>query len=217
MARPRRQDERRAHLLAAARAAIIGRGLADVRVRDIADAAKMSPGTVTYYFREVQDLFQDVYDEAVERFYLRRARASAMHDDPRHRLAAMIESGLPTGPDDELCCLLYEFSPQARLRRGEATLRRSLFDRQAEIYEAILNDGARRELMTLTAPAVDAARNLVAFEDAYGYHIIARTSLGRSEALRLMRQYAAMVTGLTTVDDASRSSLDRPAVGADGL
>ncbi|WP_166385962.1 TetR/AcrR family transcriptional regulator [Catellatospora methionotrophica] len=196
MARPKRQDARRAYLLAATRSAIMARGLAHVRVRDIADAAGMSPGTVTYYFRDVQDLFQDVYDEAVERFYLHRSHAATLHDDPTRRLAAMIDSGLPSGPDDELCCLLYEFSPQARMRHGEAAMRRSLFDRQAELYEHILRDGADRQAFRLAVPAADAARNLVALEDAYGYHIITGTSVNRHDALRLMTGYAAQVVGV---------------------
>lgn len=197
MARPKRQDERRAYLLAAARAAIMARGLANVRVRDVADAAGMSPGTVTYYFRDVQDLFQDVYDEAVERFYLRRSQAATQYDDPAQRLAALIDSGLPSGPDDELCCLLYEFSPQARLRRGEAAMRRTLFDRQAELYQHILSDGASRQAFTLIAPAADVARNLVALEDAYGYHVITGTSVSRQDALRLMTGYAVQVVGVS--------------------
>ncbi|GAA1637179.1 TetR/AcrR family transcriptional regulator [Catellatospora bangladeshensis] len=196
MARPKRQDERRAYLLAATRAAIMARGLAGVRVRDIADAAGMSPGTVTYYFRDVQDLFADVYDEAVERFYARRSQAAEQHEDPARRLAGMIDSGLPSGPDDELCCLLYEFSPQARMRRGEAVMRRSLFDRQADLYERILRDGADSQAFSLTTPPTDAARNLVALEDAYGYHIITGTSVDRKEALRLMTGYAAHVVGV---------------------
>jgi AcrR family transcriptional regulator len=194
VARPKRQDERRAYLLDAARAAIIARGLANVRVRDVADSAGMSPGTITYYFREIDDLFQDVYDEAVERFCLRRSHAATVHDSPVDRLAAMIDSGLPTGPDDQLCCLLYEFSPQARIRRGEAVMRRSLFDRQADLYQQILQDGADRRLFTLTVAATDAARNLVALEDAYGYHIITGTSVTRNEAHRLISGYAATVT-----------------------
>ena len=194
MARPKRQDERRAYLLASARAAIIARGLANVRVRDIADAARMSPGTVTYYFRDVQDLFQEVYDEAVERFFLRRAQAIEAQAEPQAQLLAMIDSGLPAGPDDELCCLLYDFSPQARLRRDEAALRTSLFERQAGLYESVLRNGAQLGAFVLTVAASDAARNLVALEDAYGYHIVAGTSVGRDEASRLMCDYASSVT-----------------------
>ncbi|WP_280840105.1 TetR/AcrR family transcriptional regulator [Micromonospora sp. A200] len=81
-------------------------------MRDIAEAAGTSPGTVTYYYRQLDGLFQQVYEEAVDRFHRQRAQAAALAQDPAAKLLAAIDTGLPSGPDDELCCLLYEFSPR---------------------------------------------------------------------------------------------------------
>ncbi|MEH1099562.1 TetR/AcrR family transcriptional regulator [Micromonospora sp. CPCC 205561] len=213
MARPRRQDAQRAHLMAAAQRAIKHRGLANVRVRDIADAANTSPGTVTYYWRDVRDLFQDVYEHAIERFHQRRQQASNELREPVARLLAMIESGLPTDHDDGLCCLLYEFSPQARLRAGDAHLRRTLFDQQVDLYEHILNDGAARGVFTVRGPIRRVACNLVALEDAYGYHIVTGTSIDRAGALTLIINYAETATGadLTTAHAAlSAEDAEKP-------
>lgn len=195
MARPKNQDERRAHLVAAARRAIVQHGLATVRVRDVADAAGMATGSVTYYFREIGDLFQEVYNEAIERFDARRTAAVETVTDPRERLLVTIRSGLPTGPDDELCCLLYEFSPQARRRRVDATLRRTLYDRQVALYRSILDTGEGLGHFRLAAPSAEIASNLVALEDAYGYHVIARTSITRDRAENYLVGYAASATG----------------------
>ena len=195
MARPKNQDERRAHLVQAARRAIVEQGLTSVRVRDVADAAGMAPGSVTYYFREIGDLFQEVYNEAIDRFDARRTAAIESVTDPRQRLLVTIRSGLPTGPDDELCCLLYEFAPQARRRRVDATLRRTLYDRQVALYRSILDTGAGLGHFRLTAPSVEVASNLVALEDAYGYHVIARTSITRDRAEGHIVNYAATATG----------------------
>ncbi|MFY1593154.1 TetR/AcrR family transcriptional regulator [Micromonospora sp. WMMD737] len=211
MARPRRQDAQRAHLMAAAQQAIKNRGLANVRVRDIADAANTSPGTVTYYWRDVRDLFQDVYEHAIERFYQRRQQATNSLREPVGRLLAMIGSGLPTDHDDGLCCLLYEFSPQARLRAGDAHMRRALFDQQVDLYEQILNDGVACGVFTIRGPIRHVACNLVALEDAYGYHIVTSTSIDRANALTLIVNYAETATGtdLTAVQAALPSD-DRP-------
>ncbi|MBU8855811.1 TetR family transcriptional regulator [Micromonospora sp. WMMB482] len=130
MARPKDQDHQRAHVTAAARRAIVKHGLARVRIRDIADAAGMSPGTVTYYYRHLDDLFQQVFEDAADRFHRQRAHAVEQHIDHARKLAAAIDAGLPHGADDELCCLLYEFSPRARRRPDHAALRRSLYDRR---------------------------------------------------------------------------------------
>ncbi|MCM0673313.1 TetR family transcriptional regulator [Micromonospora phytophila] len=195
MARPKNQEERRHHLVQAARRAIVAHGLGSVRVRDIADAAGMATGSVTYYFREVEQLFQEVYAEAIDRFDARRTAAADSVNDPRERLLVTIRSGLPTGPDDELCCLLYEFSPQARRRRVDAALRRTLYDRQVSLYRSILDTGAGLGHFQLTAPSTQIASNLVALEDAYGYHVIARTSITRDRAEANIIGYASTATG----------------------
>lgn len=194
MARPRQQDARREHLVGAARAAIIRRGLGATRVRDVADQAGVATGTVTYYFRELDELFDLVFAEAVDRFCTDREQQADSHDDPGRRLTAVLRSGLPTGPDDELCCLLYEFSPQARRRPGDALLRKQLYERQVDLYRRILVDGAESGAFTLRSPAGQVAANLVALEDAYGYHVIAQTSMRRDEAERHLFGYAALAT-----------------------
>ncbi|MEU4482831.1 TetR/AcrR family transcriptional regulator [Micromonospora sp. NPDC023966] len=195
MARPKLQEQQRAHLAAAARRAIITHGLSHVRIRDVAEAAGMSPGTVTYYYRQLDDLFQQVYEDAVDRFHRQRAQAMRQRTDPAGKLLAAIDAGLPHSQDDELCCLLYEFSPQARRRPGDATLRRGLFDQQAQLYADLLTAGGDEGAFTLALPATEAARNLVALEDAYGYHIIAGTSVTRAQARDYLIGYASYATG----------------------
>lgn len=180
--------------MAAARRAIVEHGLASVRIRDVADSAGMASGSVTYYFRELDELFQEVFADAVERFSALRRLAAENIEDPRDRLLATLRSGLPTGPDDELCCLLYEFAPQARNRPHDAGLRRVLYDRQVELYCSLLTSGADAGAFALTAPVDEIASNLVALEDAYGYHIIAGTSITRAKAEQHLIGYASVAT-----------------------
>lgn len=181
--------------MTAARRAIVEHGLASVRIRDVADSAGMAPGSVTYYFRELDELFQEVFADAVERFSRLRRLASEDLEDPRERLVATIRSGLPSGPDDELCCLLYEFAPLARRRRGDADLRSALYEGQVDLYRSLLESGAAAGVFTLRAPAEETACNLVALEDAYGYHVITGTSITRERAERHLTGYAATATG----------------------
>lgn len=195
MARPRQQDARREHLVGAARAAIVQRGLGATRVRDVADRAGVAAGTVTYYFRELDELFALVFAEAVDRFCTVRENDADSYGDPCQQLAAVLRSGLPTGPDDELCCLLYEFSPQARHRAGDAQLRKQLYERQVALYQRILVAGSKTGVFVLQNPAAQIASNLVALEDAYGYHVIAQTSMDRVAAETHLFGYAALATG----------------------
>ncbi len=194
VARRKNQAARREQLLAAARRAIVDQGLAEVRVRDIAEQAGMAPGSITYYYPELEELFREVFHDAVERFANGRRRAVAGLTDSRARLVTVIRSGLPSGADDEICCLLYEFSPQARRNRVDASLRTTLYERQVALYESILLTGAAVSSFDLAQPASEVAHNLVALEDAYGYHVVTGTSVTREQAERLLLGYASTVT-----------------------
>ena len=195
MPRPKNQHARRRLLVEAARRAIVEQGLASVRIRDVAEAAGMAPGSVTYYYPEFEGLFDAVYEDAVERFCAERWRAVEPIAHPPERLLAMIRSGLPSGPEDELACLLYEFAPHARHRRVEAVLRSSLYTRQAELYRSVLESGVAAGVFELAAPATMIACNLVALEDTYGYHVVVGSAITLEQAERLIRSYAATATG----------------------
>ncbi|WP_426244683.1 TetR/AcrR family transcriptional regulator [Nocardioides sp. LHG3406-4] len=195
MARRKDQQARRDHFIAAARRRIVEQGLAPVRLRHIADEAGLSPGLVTYYFPDLDELFREVYSDAVDRFYVQRRAMIEGTSDPRERLLAMIRSGLPTGPDDEICALLSEFGPQVGRSPVVKALRKTLFERQVMLYESILTTGAALGVFDLTSPALTIASNLVALEDAYGHHVIAEVSVGRDDAERFLIGYASATTG----------------------
>ena len=194
MARRKDQRARRDHFIAAARRRIVDQGLAPVRLRHIADEAGLSPGLVTYYFPELDELFREVYSDAVDRFYTQRRQMIEETADPRARLVAMIGSGLPSGPDDEICALLSEFGPQVARSPVVKALRKTLYERQVNLYESILQTGAALGAFDLTSPALTIACNLVALEDAYGHHVIAQVAVTRDQAERFLLDYASAAT-----------------------
>ncbi|RKS69004.1 TetR family transcriptional regulator [Actinomadura pelletieri DSM 43383] len=188
MARPSRAHERRADLVAAARRAVLDRGVLDLRLRDVAEEAGLSPGSVLYYFPTLTDLLREVQREAVDRFCGAREEAVRDESDPRRRLTAMIRSGLPSDPRDELCVLLYELGTVARRDASYAAQHIRLYERQVGIYAAILEAGAATGVFTLTRDAASIARNLVALEDGYGLHItmaVPTIDVARAESLLL--------------------------------
>lgn len=170
-------------------------GLAPVRIRHIAAEAGLSPGLVSYYFPDLEDLFRAVYRDAIERFSTQRRAMIADIADPRERLTALIRSGLPTGPDDETCILLYEFHPQVARNPAVTAHRTLLFERQVGLYVSVLEAGEARGAFALKGTAASIASNLVALEDAYGHHVVAGISLGREQAERHIAEYAATATG----------------------
>ena len=195
MARKKDQERRRNDLIAATRRRIVDQGLAPVRIRHIAAEAGLSPGLVSYYFPDLDELFRAVYRDAIDRFSTQRREMVDHMDDPRERLLALIRSGLPAGPDDETCVLLYEFHPQV-LRNATVTAQRALlYERQVGLYVSVLETGSAQGIFTLQGSAVSIASNLVALEDAYGHHVVAAISITREQAESYLIDFASTATG----------------------
>lgn len=196
MARPRRQEERRAELVESAVTALRDRGAAGLRIRDVASAAGVSTGTVHYYFEDLDQLLFEVHTVACERFFSDRLAALGQHDEAPDRLATMIRSGLPTSRDDAMVVALYEVDLFKRGDQMHELVTRGLFDRQVALYHGVLELGRGQHHFTLTEPSIDIAQNLVALEDAYGLHIISgNQSLPYARCVDLIRGYARSVTG----------------------
>lgn len=196
MARPKRQEARRTQLVDAARHAVVERGLVNLRLGDVAERAGLSPGSVLYYFPTLPALLQEVQREAVERFCTAREDAVRGEPDPRRRLLAMISSGLPDGPGDELAFLLYELGAFARKDAAYAAKHIELYQRQVSIYVGILEAGAATGAFRLVGDALTIARNFVTLEDGYGlYMTMAVPTYEPADATRQIIAYASAVTG----------------------
>lgn len=196
MARPKRQEARRTQLMEAARRAVVERGLVDLRLGDVAERAGLSPGSVLYYFPTLPALLQEVQREAIGRFCTAREEAVRDEPDPRRRLLAMIRSGLPEGPGDELAYLLYELGAFARKDATYAARYIELYQRQVAIYQGILEAGAATGVFRLASAAVGVARNLVTLEDGYGLHLtMAVPTCEPADAARQITAYASVATG----------------------
>ncbi|MGW5097665.1 TetR/AcrR family transcriptional regulator [Streptomyces nodosus] len=196
--RPRNQTARREALVSAAGRAIAERGLEGLRIKDIADAAGVSQGSVLYYYPELDDLVLEVHRGAVENFLASRQRTydEALPGTPVARLRALLESGLPDTAEDPVHGLLYELHRRAGRSPGHAELMASLFAREVALYTTALEVGAATGVFALTASAHDLAHGIVALEDGYGLHIISRNAALRLDRARgLMLAHARVVTG----------------------
>ncbi|WP_455361359.1 TetR/AcrR family transcriptional regulator [Streptomyces sp. SYSU K21746] len=196
MARPKNQGARREALIDAAGRAISERGIAGLRIKDIAAEAGVSAGSVLYYYPELDELVFEVHQDAVERFLADRHRRTDGVPDPVERLRRAVATGLPAGPDDPAHRLLYELHGRADRSSAHAALMGSLFARETALYSTILEVGVAADVFTLTEPVADVARNLVTLEDGYGLHMVSRNAaVDHEAALRLILGYARGVTG----------------------
>src|SRR5512141_2148310 len=113
---PRKKDQglRRHQIRGAALRVIAARGLLDLRLRDIAEEAGLTPASVLYYYPELEELLSESFRHAMERYYERRRELVEGAADARDRLVAAVRAGMPTGPDDGEMMLLWEAVPFER-------------------------------------------------------------------------------------------------------
>ena len=188
-------DDRRDQIVQAALSAIATRGVADVRIRDIADAARVSTGTVHYHFNDIDELLVAIHEMAVDRFVSGRREMLAPIIDARHKLKALAETGVPASRDDELVIALYDLSGLFRRNAIHRTLTRVLYEQQVDLYCLSLEVGVAQGHFELDALAADLAANAVALEDAYGLHIVTgNLSITPARARKLLLLHLAEVT-----------------------
>ncbi|MFE6967630.1 TetR/AcrR family transcriptional regulator [Agromyces sp. NPDC057679] len=205
MARPKRQEERRSQLVAAAQRAIAAHGPDGARLNRVAEEAGLTSSAVLYYYPDIDELMFEANRAGMERFYEARVRMlEQLPDDPVARLLALAESGLPSGPGDTEVRLLCELGGSAGRNPLMASLLTTLYDRQVGMYQVVLEQGAARGIFALTQPSLVIARNLVALEDAYGYRIIAgHPTIDHDGALDLIVASARLATGHALTPSAS--------------
>src|SRR5262250_993144 len=198
MARKKDQAARRQQLVSATIELIADRGIEALTLAAIADRVGVSHRLVAYYYADLESLVQEAHEAAVERYYWTRLQALDQVADPRQRLLQLIRSGLPGQGDRQLSQVLNELSANASRSRVHAQLMSQLFDREVSLYLTVLREGEAAGAFRLGHPALTLARNLVALEDAYGFHLLAKvSSIDASAALGALVGYARTATGAT--------------------
>lgn len=198
MARPRKQDERRADLVEAALTAVGEHGLRSLSLADVAEKAGLTRGAILYYYEDLDALLVEAHRAGLERFCDHRDAVVAAIAEPQLQLAAAIREGLPSGPDDALMRLLYEFDVLAGTSELHDELVERMYLRQLATYAGILERGVAAGVFAPRLEVAVLAMNLVALEDAYGLHIVAGNSLITVESAQAAMVAAAEGLGAPT-------------------
>jgi len=205
--RRKNQAQRRQQLARAARQVLLERGAVGLRVKDVAERAGLAPSSVLYYYPNLDELLIEVSRGAIERFTERRAAAVRRLDGARDQLRLAIRLGVPSGPDDVDSRILYELDAFTGSSPAFGILTASYFDRQAVLYESILDAGARTGDFELTADALTIARGLVAMEDGLGLQVvIAHPAIDRSVAEEILVRYAETAIGAALPESPSAAA-----------
>jgi AcrR family transcriptional regulator len=196
VSRRKDQDAAREAIIAATLVAIRDKGMEGLRIRDVADIAGVSSGTVHYYFTDFAGLLTEVHQRASERFFRDRMMVVTELADAREKMAAMITTGIPWSSDDALVTALYRLDAHLGSRENHSALVTGLYDKQVTLYLGVLETGQAQGHFDLRGKPLDIAQNLVALEDAYGLHIITdNRSLPPRRAAELIHSFAVTATG----------------------
>lgn len=175
---------------------LLERGAVGVRVKDVAERAGLAPSSVLYYYPSLDELLIEVSRGAIDRFAERRAAAVRRVEGHAEQLRLAIHLGVPSGPDDTESRLLYELDAFTGASPAFGILTASYFDRQALLYESVLEAGARAGEFELATEALAIARGLVALEDGIGLQVvIGHPAIDSSAAEAVLLRYAEMATG----------------------
>jgi AcrR family transcriptional regulator len=198
MARTTRKDARRRDVVAAAERAVSQYGVAEVKLKDVAEAAGMSPTSLLYYYDDGLDaILADVHRVAIERFLQRRESAVENFDSATEQLSELLRLGVPSIDEDHLVRTLYETTAFLQRHRYHALLAENFIERQIALFERVLAVGAARAEFTLAASPRELGRTFVALEDGLVLHVIVEGEhFDRSAALAVQAAYAGLVTGV---------------------
>lgn len=198
--RPITRDRRRRDIVDAALNLLIEEDRAEVGIVDVARRLNLTPNAIRYYYRDSDELLWAVRERVEERFLSQRIAALESIDDPWEQLVHTMEGGLPDGPDDAEWRVTFRPLMASRHTPEFGQLISDVFGRQQEIYRGIILEGERRGVFSPRHPADDIARVLMVMEDYQGFRIIALDpAFTRSEALRLMQEYAAAALGVAAM------------------
>ncbi len=172
MARPKEQTERRKDLVQAAMDAVAARGLSGLRLKDIAQEAGLSIGSVSYYYPEIEDLLVEAHREALERFYWNRVEHVDQRANATDQIEVAIQEGIPDEPVTSDLRMLYELHTYAGRNPAHASMMTTLWDREVSLYERIINHGVQQKAFTPNATIRDIAETAVALEDSFNLHLV---------------------------------------------
>lgn len=188
-----RRDKGRARqdlVVEAAIAVIAERGLANVRISDVAERAGMTPGHVTYYFPTKNALLMDAIRRSEEEFTAGLAERLARVDDPWRRLHRYLELALPAGPRDPAWLLWFEVWAAAALDPEVAAVHEELDARSRTVLADVIRHGISRGAFRHPDPD-RAALVLSATVDGLATQLaLGAAGLTRAEVLHLCREAA---------------------------
>jgi AcrR family transcriptional regulator len=187
-------EVRRAEILSATIEQMHLRGMAMVRVGDVARSLGVSSGLVFYHFDSKDRLLVAALEAAVERDLARLDDARASAGGPVRRLASLLATYGPTGTAPGWTLWIDAWSTALREPTVGAALRR-LDERWRAALASVVTDGVTTGAFECPDPAVTAAR-IGALLDGLSVAVLVYQSVTRAQLRAWVRAAAAAEVGI---------------------
>jgi len=128
--RRKRGQRQIARILEAAKAILIAEGYAAFTMRNVARRLAISPGTLTYYFKQKEDLFKSLFEDFLRRHEaLLAAKKEAFPDDPLGRYEAYVSALIEESRDAFTRVYFYQLWAVSSHDPFVESLRKDAYDR----------------------------------------------------------------------------------------
>ncbi len=190
----RKVEVRREEILAATLHEVVARGLANVRVGDVAAALGISRALVFYHFETKEALLAAALEYAVDRDLDRLDATVARAPDAVRRLQHVLRAYGPQGKAPGWALWVDAWSAALRDPALRKTLRR-LDRRWTVALEAVIGSGVDEGVFTCADPA-SSARRLGALLDGLAVQVTVHHQLSRARMTRWVVEAAAAELGI---------------------
>jgi len=194
--RPKNQTQRRAELVATTSRLLVDRGAAGARLTDIAEAAGLTPASVSYYYPNLIDLYAETTSTAVAEYVTaRRAHVEAV-DDAVPKLRECLRLGIPVQgePSFDATVLLLEIAALSTRNQGFDESSDFFLDAELQLFEEVIQAGVDAGIYSPAHGTAHVARVLLAIEDGLSITII-RGALSPRAALDTILTAASTLVG----------------------
>jgi len=189
-------DERRAQILEATQEVALERGLAHLRVADVAAHLGISSGLVHYHFSSKDELLVEMLRQMAATDVARLRETMAASGDPVDRLDRVLREYLPTARRDESWALWIDWWDEALRSEALATISSEFDTAWVAILEELIESGVEDGVYDCKDPH-GAAWRLSALLDGLAIQVVLpRRTLSRRQMLDHARVGAAREVGL---------------------
>ncbi len=189
-ARRDRGRDRQEAIVRAAAQVIAERGLAQVRVADVAERAGISTGHVTYYYPTKNALLMAAIRDSEEQLIAEVESSVLKVRDPWRRLDRLVELSASSGRSDQGWVLWFQVWHEASLDPEVAEVQDDLDSRWRAILADVLRYGSERGAFAMDDP-VAMARVLSSLVDGLSIQAtLGAPGVGRRDVLALFRDTA---------------------------